>query len=76
VAALVDSEGKPHFNYIVEGCKVVPFKDSSANKGGAMSSLLEVLAGLVLSTEEYVDLILLYTLPDRLLFPPSKPTTR
>jgi glutamate dehydrogenase len=48
VAALVDSEGKPHYNYIVEGAnlfltqqarlyleqrKVVLFKDSSANKG-------------------------------------------
>lgn len=48
VAALVDSEGKPHFKYIVEGAnlfftqqarfylekrKAVLFKDSSANKG-------------------------------------------
>jgi len=48
VAALVDSEGKPHFKYIVEGAnlfftqqarfylekrKVLLFKDSSANKG-------------------------------------------
>ena len=48
VAALVDTEGKPHFKYIVEGAnlfltqqarlflekrKVVVFKDSSANKG-------------------------------------------
>ena len=48
VAALVDSEGKPHFKYVVEGAnlfftqqarfylekrKVVLFKDSSANKG-------------------------------------------
>jgi Glutamate/Leucine/Phenylalanine/Valine dehydrogenase len=48
VAGLVDSEGKPHFKYIVEGAnlfftqqarlylekrKVVLFKDSSANKG-------------------------------------------
>ncbi len=48
VAALVDSEGKPHFKYIVEGAnlfftqqariylekrKVALFKDSSANKG-------------------------------------------
>ncbi|KAH9010718.1 NADH-dependent glutamate dehydrogenase [Lactarius pseudohatsudake] len=70
VAALVDSEGKPHFKYIVEGAnlfftqqarlylekrKVVLFKDSSANKGGVTSSSLEVLAGLALSTEEYVD---------------------
>ncbi|KIK99830.1 hypothetical protein PAXRUDRAFT_822277 [Paxillus rubicundulus Ve08.2h10] len=70
VAALVDTEGKPHFKYIVEGAnlfftqqarlhlekrKVVLFKDSSANKGGVTSSSLEVLAGLALSTEEYVD---------------------
>ena len=48
VASLIDSEGKPHFKYIVEGAnlfltqqarlylekrKVVLFKDSSANKG-------------------------------------------
>ena len=48
VASLVDSEGKPHFKFIVEGAnlfltqqarlylekrKVVLFKDSSANKG-------------------------------------------
>lgn len=48
VAALVDSEGKPHFKYVVEGAnlffsqqarlflekrKVVLFKDSSTNKG-------------------------------------------
>ncbi|KAH9953118.1 NAD-specific glutamate dehydrogenase [Russula dissimulans] len=73
VAALVDSEGKPHFKYIVEGAnlfftqqarlylekrKVVLFKDSSANKGGVTSSSLEVLAGLALSTEEYVDLMM------------------
>ncbi|TFK23414.1 glutamate dehydrogenase [Coprinopsis marcescibilis] len=70
VAALVDTEGKPHFKYIVEGAnlfftqqarlflekrKVVLFKDSSANKGGVTSSSLEVLAGLALSTEEYVE---------------------
>ncbi|GJE97674.1 NAD-specific glutamate dehydrogenase [Phanerochaete sordida] len=70
VAALVDTEGKPHFKYVVEGAnlfftqqarlflekrKVVLFKDSSANKGGVTSSSLEVLAGLALSTEEYVD---------------------
>ena len=48
VAALVDSEGKPNFKFVVEGAnlfftqqarlylekrKVVLFKDSSANKG-------------------------------------------
>jgi glutamate dehydrogenase len=73
VAALCDTEGKPHFKYIVEGAnlfltqharlylekrKVVLFKDSSANKGGVTSSSLEVLAGLALSTQEYVDLMI------------------
>jgi glutamate dehydrogenase len=73
VAALVDTEGKPHFKYIVEGAnlfftqqarlhlekrKVVLFKDSSANKGGVTSSSLEVLAGLALSTEEYTNLMI------------------
>lgn len=73
VAALVDSEGKPHFKYIIEGAnlfftqqarfylekrKVVLFKDSSANKGGVTSSSLEVLAGLALSTSEYVELMI------------------
>ncbi|KIJ94178.1 hypothetical protein K443DRAFT_134832 [Laccaria amethystina LaAM-08-1] len=72
MAALIDSEGKPHFKYIVEGAnlfitqqarlylekrKVVLFKDSSANKGGVTSSSLEVLAGLALSTQEYLDLM-------------------
>lgn len=89
VAALSDTEGKPHFKYIVEGAnlfitqqarlhlekrRVILFKDSSANKGspfplsrqtivdllpgGVTSSSLEVLAGLALSTEEYVDLMI------------------
>ena len=55
VAALVDSEGKLHFKYIVEGAslfftqqarldlekrKVCLFKDSSANKGMLLWSLL------------------------------------
>ncbi|KAH9950670.1 NADH-dependent glutamate dehydrogenase [Amylocystis lapponica] len=70
VAALVDSEGKAHFKYVVEGAnlfltqqarlylerrKVILFKDSSTNKGGVTSSSLEVLAGLALSTQEYID---------------------
>ncbi len=70
VAALVDSEGKPHFKYIVEGAnlfltqqarlflekrKVILFKDSTATKGGVTSSSLEVLAGLSLSSEEYLE---------------------
>ncbi|KAK7001846.1 NAD-specific glutamate dehydrogenase [Favolaschia claudopus] len=73
MAALVDSEGKPHFKYIVEGAnlfitqqarlylekrKVILFKDSSTNKGGVTSSSLEVLAGLALSTEEYTELMI------------------
>lgn len=72
MAALVDSEGKPHFKYIIEGAnlfltqqarlhlekrKVILFKDSSTNKGGVTSSSLEVLAGLALSTQEYIDLM-------------------
>ncbi|KAJ7109084.1 NAD-specific glutamate dehydrogenase [Mycena crocata] len=73
MAALVDTEGKPHFKYIVEGAnlfitqqarlylekrKVILFKDSSTNKGGVTSSSLEVLAGLALSTQEYTDLMI------------------
>ncbi|KAF8872238.1 NAD-specific glutamate dehydrogenase [Infundibulicybe gibba] len=73
MAALVDADGKPHFKYIVEGAnlfltqqarlhlekrKVVLFKDSSTNKGGVTSSSLEVLAGLALSTQEYLDLMI------------------
>ncbi|PFH54040.1 hypothetical protein AMATHDRAFT_73054 [Amanita thiersii Skay4041] len=72
MVALIDADGKPHFKYIVEGAnlfltqqarlhlekrKVVLFKDSSANKGGVTSSSLEVLAGLALSTQEYLDLM-------------------
>ncbi|KAJ8081071.1 NAD-dependent glutamate dehydrogenase [Marasmius tenuissimus] len=71
--ALFDTEGKPHFKYIVEGAnlfltqqarlflekrKVVVFKDSSTNKGGVTSSSLEVLAGLALSNNEYTDLMI------------------
>lgn len=81
VAALVDTEGKPHFKYVVEGAnlfftqqarlylekrKVVLFKDSSANKGGVTSSSLEVLAGLALSTQEYLD---------HMIFKDGKPST-
>jgi len=55
----------------LEKRKVVLFKDSSANKGGVTISLLEVLAGFALLTEEYVDLMLLDLPP----FSTSKPTT-
>jgi hypothetical protein len=48
---------------------------TSYNTGGMTSSLLEVLAGFALSTEEYVDLMLLDLPPSRLLFPPLKLTT-
>ncbi|KAF8882033.1 NADH-dependent glutamate dehydrogenase [Gymnopilus junonius] len=73
MAALVDADGKPHFKYIVEGAnlfltqqarlhlekrKVILFKDSSTNKGGVTSSSLEVLAGLALSTQEYLNLMI------------------
>ncbi|KAE9389948.1 hypothetical protein BT96DRAFT_967873 [Gymnopus androsaceus JB14] len=66
MAALFDSEGKPHFKYIVEGAnlfltqqaRLFLEKHSSTNKGGVTSSSLEVLAGLALSTEEYVDLMI------------------
>ncbi|CAK5284434.1 unnamed protein product [Mycena citricolor] len=73
MAALIDTEGKPHFKYIVEGAnlfitqqarmflekrKIILFKDSSTNKGGVTSSSLEVLAGLALSTDEYVELMI------------------
>jgi glutamate dehydrogenase len=57
MAALFDSEGKPHFKYIVEGAnlfltqqarlflekrKVVVFKDSSTNKGMVVFFMLVV----------------------------------
>ncbi|KAF9778587.1 NADH-dependent glutamate dehydrogenase [Thelephora terrestris] len=73
VAALIDAEGKPHYSYVAEGAnlffsqqarlhleqrKVILFKDSSTNKGGVTSSSLEVLAGLALTTEEYLDLMI------------------
>ncbi|KAI0345628.1 NAD(P)-binding protein [Trametopsis cervina] len=73
VTALVDSEGKSHFKYIVESAnlfftqqarlylekrKLVLFKDSSAKKGGVTSLPLEVLAGLALSTDEYLNLMI------------------
>ncbi|WVQ84205.1 hypothetical protein IAT38_006356 [Cryptococcus sp. DSM 104549] len=81
VSALVDAEGKPHFKYVVEGANlfftqqarfwlekkgVVLFKDSSTNKGGVTSSSLEVLAGLGLNDEEYLDLM---------VFKDGKPST-
>ncbi|CDZ97227.1 nad-specific glutamate dehydrogenase [Phaffia rhodozyma] len=73
VSKLFDADGKPHFKAVVEGANlfftqqarlhlekkgVVLYKDSSANKGGVTSSSLEVLAGLGLSDEEYLELML------------------
>jgi glutamate dehydrogenase len=70
VAKLVDADGKPHFKYVVEGANlfftqqarfwlekrgVVLYKDSSTNKGGVTSSSLEVLAGMGLNDEEYIE---------------------
>jgi glutamate dehydrogenase len=66
--ALLDDGGAPIFRWIVEGANlfitqearlkleekgVVLFKDSSTNKGGVISSALEVLTGLALTDEEY-----------------------
>jgi glutamate dehydrogenase len=65
---LLDANGAPLFRWIVEGANlfitqdarlkleekgVILFKDSSTNKGGVISSSLEVLAGLALSDEEW-----------------------
>lgn len=72
VSQLWDDEGKPNFKYIVEGANlfitqqarlalekrgVVLFKDASANKGGVTSSSLEVLAGLSLDDETFIELM-------------------
>lgn len=72
VNKLFDEDGKCNFKYIVEGANlfitqqarlalekrgVILFKDSSANKGGVTSSSLEVLAGLGLTDEEFIDLM-------------------
>ncbi|MBW0499711.1 hypothetical protein O181_039426 [Austropuccinia psidii MF-1] len=72
VMRMWDAEGKPNVKYIVEGANlfisqqarlvlekkgVVLFKDASANKGGVTSSSLEVLVGLGLSDEEYIELM-------------------
>jgi glutamate dehydrogenase len=66
--SLLDERGEPLFRWIVEGANlfitqdarlkleekgVILFKDSSTNKGGVISSSLEVLAGLALTDEEY-----------------------
>lgn len=65
-----DSQGKPTSQAIIEGANVyvtpearsileekgvIIIKDSSANKGGVICSSFEVLAGLVLSEEEFIS---------------------
>jgi len=66
--SLLDENGAPLFRWIVEGANlfitqdarlkleekgVILFKDSSTNKGGVISSSMEVFAGLALTDEEY-----------------------
>lgn len=68
VDLMFDPAGKPRFRWIVEGANlfitqparlqlekrgVILFKDSSTNKGGVISSSLEVLVGLALSDGEF-----------------------
>ncbi|CRG93080.1 glutamate dehydrogenase, putative [Plasmodium gallinaceum] len=42
---------------ILENKNVILFKDASTNKGGVISSSLEVLAGLVLDDDQYIKLM-------------------
>lgn len=42
---------------ILESKNVILFKDAATNKGGVISSSLEVLAGLVLDDEQYIQLM-------------------
>ncbi|NGX51237.1 MAG: NAD-specific glutamate dehydrogenase, partial [Chlamydiae bacterium] len=66
----IDSKGKPTSRAIIEGANlyltplarrelekqgVLIIKDSSANKGGVICSSMEVLAGLVLTEEEFLS---------------------
>ncbi|KAH8924623.1 NAD-dependent glutamate dehydrogenase [Atractiella rhizophila] len=72
VNQLWDAEGQLKFKFIVEGANlfitqaarlelekrgVILFKDASANKGGVTSSSLEVLVGLALNDEEYIEMM-------------------
>ncbi|GAA95093.1 uncharacterized protein L969DRAFT_51542 [Mixia osmundae IAM 14324] len=72
IKQLFDADGKPNFKYVVEGANlfispqarlalekrgVVVFKDASANKGGVTSSSLEVLSGLGLDDQEFLELM-------------------
>lgn len=80
VKDMCDEDGKCHYKYIVEGANlflsrqarlelekrgVVLYPDASANKGGVTSSSLEVLVGLALSDQEYIE---------NMLFHDDKPT--
>jgi NAD-specific glutamate dehydrogenase len=68
VHKLIGDDGKPRFQYIVEGANLfitqparlflegkgaIVFKDASANKGGVTSSSLEVLAALSFADDEF-----------------------
>jgi glutamate dehydrogenase len=70
--SLLDAEGRPAFRWIVEGANlfitqearlkleekgVTVFKDSSTNKGGVISSSLEVLAALAMDDASYARLL-------------------
>ncbi|HEY9594952.1 MAG TPA: NAD-glutamate dehydrogenase domain-containing protein, partial [Spirochaetia bacterium] len=70
--SLLDENGAPIFRWIVEGANlfitqearlkleekgVILFKDSSTNKGGVISSSLEVLAALALTDAQYRELM-------------------
>ncbi|KAM0790282.1 hypothetical protein ACM66B_005584 [Microbotryomycetes sp. NB124-2] len=72
MSRLWDADNVPNFKYIVEGANlfitqsarlqlekkgVILFRDSSANKGGVTSSSLEVLAGMALSDDRFMELM-------------------
>ena len=67
----LDDKGKPVFKAIVEGANifltnearlkfeeagVIVIKDSTANKGGVICSSYEIIASLILSEEEFLDI--------------------
>ncbi len=67
---LFNADGVPKFKWIVEGANlfitpearlkleskdIIVFKDSSTNKGGVISSSLEVLAGLALTEKDFLE---------------------
>jgi glutamate dehydrogenase len=70
--SLLDAEGRPAFRWIVEGANlfitqearlkleekgITVFKDSSTNKGGVISSSLEVLGALAMDDASYARLL-------------------